>query len=233
MPTTYSLPLDRPHRQGQVSALGPAPGTLEQHHQRDLSLAGPSAQVTRRGETGPAGRAHQNGIDPRKQVAGCLRPPGTGMRDEDDPAPSRAPRAGGRDHAGVEAEPTAAHQLPEHEAAASNASASVVAPWPGAPLTVTVVPRRREPPGKRGVRGRGTGRVRPATGVVGRTRAASPSGSCRDGREGTAPGWEGAAAGIEGGVAEAVEGASAGGGGGGGGGGGSGARVGSEHMFVP
>ena len=56
----------------------------------------------------------------------------------------------------------------------------MVAPWPGGPATVVVVPRRREPPGKSGASGGGTGRVRPATGVAGRTRSASPAGSSRE-----------------------------------------------------
>src|SRR6202042_1174343 len=85
--------------------------------------------------------------------------------------------------------PTAAHQLPAPEAAASRERAKVVAPCPGAPSTVTVVPRRKEPSGKRGASGPGTGRVRPATGVAGLTRSASPAGRVRE-REGDgSPAW--------------------------------------------
>ena len=194
VPSTHPLPLDGTHRQGQVPALGPGPGTLEQHHQRGLALAGPGAQVARRGRRArPGGRTRTASTPESRSPAASAHPaPGCGTkttRRRSMPRPAAATTPGsGR--------PTAAHQLPEHEAAASNASASVVAPWPGAPLTVTIVPRRREPPGKRGIRGGGTGRVRPATGVVGRTRAASPSGSCRDGREGAAAGLGGAAAGA-------------------------------------
>src|SRR6185437_8788571 len=80
--------------------------------------------------------------------------------------------------------PTAAHQLPACDAEANRASANVVAPWPGNPATVVVDPRRSAPSGKSGIRGGGTGRSRPATGVVGRTRSANPTGSSRGRGEG-------------------------------------------------
>ena len=67
----------------------------------------------------------------------------------------------------------------------------MVAPCPGGPSTVTVVPRRKEPSGKRGASGGGTGRVRPATGVAGLTRSASPAGRARGERvDDGSPAWK-------------------------------------------
>ena len=97
---TDALPLDRPHRQGQVAALGPAPRSLEQHDQCGLAVAGPGGEMARRGEARPAGRAHQDGVDTGKKVAGRLGPARAGVGHEDDPAQIE-PEAGRRDHAGV------------------------------------------------------------------------------------------------------------------------------------
>ena len=95
-----ALPLDRPHRQRQVAALGPGGGALEEDHQGRLALAGPGRQVARRGQAGPAGRAHQDGVDPREEVTGRLGPPVAGMGHEDDAAQIE-PEPGGRHHSRV------------------------------------------------------------------------------------------------------------------------------------
>ena len=95
-----ALPLDRPHRERQVAALGPATGALEQHHQGRLAVARPGRQVARRGQAGPAGRAHQDGVDTGEEVTGRLGPPVAGVGHEDDPAQIE-PEPGGRHHPGV------------------------------------------------------------------------------------------------------------------------------------
>ena len=97
MAPAHALPLDRPDRERQVAALGPGAGALEQDHQGRLALAGPGRQVTRRGQAGPAGRAHQDGVDPREEVAGRLGPPVAGVGNEDDPAQIE-PEPGGGHH---------------------------------------------------------------------------------------------------------------------------------------
>ena len=129
----------------------------------------------------PGGRTRTASTPERRSPAASAQPaPGCGTkttRRRSSPRPAAATTPGsGR--------PTAAHQLPDADAAPRRASARVVAPWPGCPVTVVVVPRRSEPPGKSGASGGGTGRVRPATGVVGRTRSASPAGTSRGSRGG-------------------------------------------------
>ena len=97
MAAADALPLDRPHRERQVAALGPGAGALEQDDEGGLTLAGAGRQVTRRGQAGPPGRADQDGVDTREEVTGRLGPPVAGVGDEDDPAQIQ-PEAGGRHH---------------------------------------------------------------------------------------------------------------------------------------
>ena len=95
-----ALPHPCAHREREVAALGPGAGALEQDHQRGLALAGPGAQVARRGQAGPAGWPHQDRVDAGEEIAGRLGPPAAGMGHEDDAAQIQ-PEVRGRHHARV------------------------------------------------------------------------------------------------------------------------------------